>query len=74
MVYLTQHQEYSARFGLKKALYDMNTAQQLAEEKYRSLVGRDILSKEIAEIHQLIEELRAWVVSVDTTPEAACKH
>ncbi len=74
MIYLTQHQEYSARFGLKKALNDMKTAQQLAEEKYRSLVGRDILSKEISEIHQLIEELRAWVITLETSPEAVAKH
>ena len=39
----TQHQEYSARFGLKKALNDVETAQQIAEAKYRSLVGRDII-------------------------------
>ena len=74
MIYLTQHQEYSARFGLKKALNDLNSAQQIAEEKYRSLVGRDIRSKEISEIHQLIEELRAWVINVETSPEIAAKH
>ena len=74
MVYLTQHQEYSARFGLKNALNDLNAAQQLAEKKYRSLVGREIHSKEIFEIHQLIEELRAWVSLVQTSPEAARKH
>ena len=74
MIYATQHQEYSARFGLKNALNDLNSAQQLAEKKYRSLVGRDILSKEILEIHRLIEELRVWVVNVDVSPDAASKH
>ncbi len=74
MIYLTQHKEYSARFGLKKALYDTEIAQQIAEEKYRSLVGREIFSKEISDIHKLIEELRAWVISMEPTPQAACKH
>jgi len=74
MIYLTQHKEYSARFGLKRALYDMEIAQQIAEEKYRSLVGREIFSKEISDIHQLIEELRAWVISMESLPESASKH
>jgi hypothetical protein len=74
MIYPAQHKEYSARFGLKQALNDMETAQQLAEQKYRSLVGRDIFSKEIADIHQLIQELRAWVITMENSTDLACKH
>ena len=61
MIHSTQHQEISARFGLKNAINDIEIAQQLAEAKYRSLVGRDIFFSEILDIRQLILELRNWV-------------
>ena len=62
MIRPTQHQEYSARFGLKKALNDVDIAQQIAEAKYRSLVGRDIFYSEILGIHALIMELKNWAL------------
>lgn len=65
-----QHQEYSARYGLKGASNDIEIAQQIAEAKYRALVGRDILISEISEIHHLIEEMRSWA----TTSEVSCAH
>jgi hypothetical protein len=61
MIYSPQDQEYSARFGLKNALDDIEVAQRIAEEKYRTLVGRDVFISEISGIHRLIEELRGWV-------------
>lgn len=61
MMHSPQHQEYSARFGLKNAADDIEVAQQIAEAKYRALMGRDIFISEISSIHQLIEELRGWV-------------
>ncbi|RYY03289.1 MAG: hypothetical protein EOO53_09055 [Gammaproteobacteria bacterium] len=61
MIHSTQHQEFSARFGLKNAINDIEIAQQIAEAKYRSLVGRDIFFSEILDIRQLILELSNWV-------------
>ena len=74
----TQHQEYSARYGLKNssingAENDINIARQIAEAKYRALVGRDILISEISEIHLLIEELRNWSATPQV-PEITCTH
>ncbi len=63
MINSPQHQEYSARYGLKNAMDDIETAQQIAEEKYRSLVGREVFISEISGIHRLIEELRMWAVT-----------
>ncbi|MET0357599.1 MAG: hypothetical protein ABW044_12535 [Cellvibrio sp.] len=63
MIRLRLHQEYSARFGLKNALHDIEIAQQIAEAKYRSLVGRDIFYKEMVDIHALIVELRDWAAN-----------
>lgn len=60
MIHSPQHQEYSARYGLKNASDNIEIAQQMAEAKYRSLVGRDIFISEISGIHQLIDELRNW--------------
>lgn len=66
-----EHQEYSARYGLKGASNDIEVAQQIAEAKYRALVGRDILISEISEIHHLIEEMRNW----SATPlKTSCAH
>jgi hypothetical protein len=53
--------EYSARHGLKQAVNDMDIAQQIAEDTYRKLVGRDILWSEIYDIQKLILELRVWI-------------
>lgn len=80
MIHSQEHQEYSARYGLKHAIDDIETAQQIAEAKYRALVGREIFISEISGIHQLIEELRGWVVdttkaSINTATEgASCAH
>jgi hypothetical protein len=60
MIHSPQHQEYSARYGLKNASDNIEAAQQIAEAKYRSLVGREIFISEISGIHQLIDELRNW--------------
>lgn len=53
--------EYSARHGLKQAINDMDIAQQIAEDTYRKLVGRDILWSEIHDLQQLIIELHLWI-------------
>jgi len=53
------HKEYSARYGLKQALNNLDKAQQIAEIKYRTLVGREILFSEIYDIHHLIDEMRS---------------
>ncbi|WP_039913605.1 hypothetical protein [Cellvibrio mixtus] len=58
---LVVQKEYSARYGLKLAVNDMDVAQQIAEDTYRKLVGRDILWSEIHDIQQLILELRVWI-------------
>jgi hypothetical protein len=73
MMVSRQHQEYSARFGLKKALNDVETAQQIAEAKYRSLVGRDIIYSEMVGIHALIMELRDWATT-ESTEQNFCAH
>lgn len=52
------HKEYSARYGLKQAHKDIDEAQQIAEIKYRNLVGREILFSEIYDIHSLMNEMR----------------
>lgn len=69
-----QHQEYSARYGLKNALNDIEVAQQIAEAKYRALVGREIFISEISDIHHLIEELHGWVTTPKTSADAAHAH
>lgn len=58
---LISHKEYSARYGLKQALNDMDVAQQIAEEKYRKLVKREILWSEMNDINRLILEMRLWI-------------
>lgn len=68
------HQEYSARYGLKNALNDIAVAQQIAEAKYRDLVGRDIFISEITDIHHLIEELRPWVTTTATSVKSELAH
>lgn len=65
-----QDKEYSARYGLKQSVDNIDAAQQLAEEKYRALVGRDIWTSEINDIHQLIDELRIW--TVPEKPSSSC--
>ena len=65
-----QDKEYSARYGLKQAIGNIDSAQQIAEEKYRALVGRDIWMSEINDIHELIDELRTW--TVPEKPAGAC--
>jgi hypothetical protein len=73
MMVSRQHQEYSARFGLKKSLNDVEAAQQIAEAKYRSLVGRDIIYSEMVGIHALIMELRNWSATKSTS-QSVCAH
>lgn len=65
-----QDKEYSARYGLKQAIDNLEAAQQIAEEKYRALVGRDIWTSEINDIHELIDELRTWTVPENSS--SAC--
>lgn len=74
MIRPTLHQEYSARFGLKNALHDIDIAQQIAEAKYRSLVGRDIFYKEMVDIHALIVELRNWAVVTKSSDQCVSAH
>lgn len=69
MIHSPQHQEYSARYGLKNASDNIEVAQQIAEAKYRALMGRDIFISEISGIHQLIEELREWVSHSPVPPK-----
>lgn len=52
------YREYSARYGLKQAQGNLDEAQQIAEIKYRNLVGREILFSEIYDIHNLMNEMR----------------
>ena len=68
-----QHKEYSARFGLKHAIDDIEAAQQLAEAKYRALVGREIWFSEINEIHELIEELQTWTCFASSQSAPSCQ-
>lgn len=58
---LVAQKEFSARAGLKQAINDMDIAQQIAEDTYRKLVGREILWSEMNDIQQLILELRVWI-------------
>lgn len=69
-----QHQEYSARYGLKNALNDIEVAQQIAEAKYRALVGREIFISEISDIHHLIEELRGWGITPNSSAKVGRAH
>jgi uncharacterized protein with von Willebrand factor type A (vWA) domain len=69
---LYQHQEYSARYGLKHALKKggsnaktADVAQKIAEVKYRELIGRELFMSEISDIRELIDELHEWVAASD---------
>lgn len=73
MIRFRLHQEYSARFGLKQAFHDIESAQQIAEAKYRSLVGRDIFYKEMVDIHALIVELHNWALDKNFSKKV-CTH
>ena len=64
---LTQDQEYSARYGLRSSANDVEAAQQIAEAKYRSLMGRDIVFSEMVGINHLIAELQ----NLSSTPKVA---
>lgn len=68
----TQVQEYSARCGFRSSNNNVEIAQQIAEAKYRTLVGRDILFSEILDIRQFIEELRQ--LTSGGTATRACAH
>ncbi len=79
MIHLSQHQEYSARYGLKSALNKgatnaVEVAQKIAEEKYRDLMGRDIFISEMSDIHQLIEELSNWAATQAKLPGNTVTH
>ncbi len=52
--------EYSARHGLVREANNLEKAQLLAEEKYRTLVGRELLFNEISDLKNLLEELYHW--------------
>lgn len=52
--------EYSARHGLAREANNLEMAQLVAEDKYRSLVGREPLFNEIREIRSLLNELYHW--------------
>ncbi len=67
----TQVQEYSARCGLRISKNNLEIAQQIAEAKYRTLVGRDIRFSEILDIRQVIEELQRLSPS-ESAP--SCAH
>lgn len=69
-----QNQEYSARYGLKHALNNLAEAQQIAEAKYRTLVGRDVLISEMSDIKELIEELHEWVAITKPHENVTCTH
>ena len=64
---LTQDQEYSARYGLRSSANNVEMAQQIAEAKYRSLMGRDIVFSEMVGINHLIAELN----NLAATPKVA---
>lgn len=68
----TQVQEYSARCGLRSSQNNIEIAQQIAEAKYRALVGRDILFSEILDIRHFIEELQK--MKPEQTSAMACAH
>ncbi len=67
MSHSTQHQEYSARYGLRSSKDNVEVAQQIAEAKFRSLTGRDIVFSEMVGINHLIEELH----SLSSSPKVA---
>lgn len=52
--------EYSARHGLLREAKNLDKAQLVAEDKYRSLVGRELLFNEINDIQNLLRELYHW--------------
>lgn len=54
------NQEYCARYGIKHANGNTTVAQQLAEAKYHSIVGRSLLLDEIKSLHHLIDEINEW--------------
>lgn len=54
------NQEYCARYGIKHANGSTTIAQQLAEAKYRSIVGRGLLLDEIKGLQHLIDEINEW--------------
>lgn len=70
----TYSKEYSARYGLKQAHDNVDEAQQIAEIKYRNLVGREVLFSEIYDIHKLIEEMRKLDGTRKLSAQAAKKE
>lgn len=54
------NQEYCARYGIKHANGSAALAQQLAESKYRAIIGRGLYLEEIKSLQHLIEEISEW--------------
>lgn len=70
----TQVQEYSARCGLRSSKNNIEIAQQIAEAKYRTLMGRDILFSERLDIRHFIEELQTLDLGAAKNAVMACAH
>lgn len=59
----TESQEYSARYALKTCLGDIDVIRQTAEAHYRHLVGRELFTSEIKDLHRLIGEVQQWTAT-----------
>lgn len=57
---LHDRREHYARSALNKHRDDLDRAKQLAEQRYREFVRRELNFNEINDIHALIAELNKW--------------
>lgn len=60
MEHPNENLEYSARFGLKHSLDDIEKAVKIAVAKYRSIVKRQLQRQEIQDLKALIMEIFDW--------------
>lgn len=60
MKHTDENLEYSARFGLKHSLDNIEKAIKIAIAKYKSIVKRQLRKQEIFDLKWLVQEFRNW--------------
>lgn len=60
MKHTNENLEYSARFGLKHALDNIEKAIKIAIAKYRAIVKRQLRQQEILDLKWLVTEFQSW--------------
>ena len=57
---LHDRREHYARSALNNNRDDLDRARQVAEQRYREYVRRELFGNEIKDIHALVAELNQW--------------